>query len=1347
VGTKDRRRRRHLTDRERIAGGRAWRNGPITLVLLLGSSAVTLLFAQRSHLGVAQTLIAVSVGGPSLATVYLAWATYRDSRAQSAALPLREIADQLALAVGQQWQAEVSVRRLMDPYPLPVGWVPADTSLSDDWGYLMRLATGGTGWLPPRLPRTWADGPSELAGQGSELAGVLEKVPTRRLIVVGPPGAGKTILMVRLVLDLLACRHSGDPVPVLASLASWNPADQSLRGWLAAQLIIDHPALAAAAPPSAGGQTRVEALLSAGLILPILDGLDEVSPSFRSAAIARINDSLRPGEPLVVTSRTEEFKRAVRPPDGVEVMLRGAAGIQLHPLELEAIGSYLRDASNPAGAARWEQVLTGLDAQAPLAHVLSNPQMAGLARVIYSSRPGEDTSVLPDPGELLGLADETAIERHLLNAFIVSAYRPDPASLRRWSGAQAEHWLVFIARHLQHLDTPELAWWQIPAALRRQRQTLALLGGSVVGFLMFVVWLALGLAHGLLAGPASEIRNAFLAIVILAAVPALVAAFTLRVREPRPPNWLYHRTRVVFQGRARHLMYPGRLFRSADVAAAASPISVLSRARTSAIIRALASGLFGLLATIAITHLLGGRLPLVVAAVGASYIAMLFAMTTAWGNFQLAHFCYAIQGKLPYSLFAFLEDAQRRGVLRRPGAVYQFRHVLLQDALADPARTPDFRRKIQALANWALENPEIHDAYKSVRAERSDIEQAVNSVATDSLRAGQGFTVNAAVRQTVLERIRLRLNELGRRSLFNTSLKAQRAPGLGAVLDPAHVVLTDAMMEVERLADSVSSASIGISGVRGVGKSTLIRWICEEKDGTRRLPTLGLYVAAPVEYEARDFLIHLYTRLCQVVLADDRLTRRQSDWKTSIRQHILGFAAIFSVIASVAAFFHLVFGHLLFAFWMSSRTRLWHTVAVGALIAGVLLANSYFRRVQAEQHGTPMDTFARERLRRLRYQITDTTGQTGAISGPFGLSLGGSRSRALTENQMTLPELVADYRLFAGRVVSSLQDLAHLGGPAAVAQVRLIVGIDEIDRIESAEHAEKFLNEIKAIFGVPYCVYVASLSADALATFERRAVTARTTFDTAFDAMVRIDPLNLRTARQLLERRAIGLPYPFVALCHVLSGGVPRELMRVARSVFDVRNSGANARQDEVDCNIIAHEVIARELQAIRQGLLPLAAQLAVPGAPELIELLDDQEWPTGNLENDIARMSILFSKTSDFADANAGAAAARICDSFAAGVFLFLTVQEVFSLRIDDVVRDLMAYDSMTNGQPNVTPALQLLVKARAVLAVNPSLAASRVRGFRRDYKLPNVIPVLVSQVISGEHDVDRSPRKNSSS
>jgi predicted NACHT family NTPase len=67
-------------------------------------------------------------------------------------------------------------------------------------------------WRPPP-PDMWATGLDGVAGSGDQLSDVLERVPTGRLVVLGEPGAGKTVLMMRLVLQLLKRRQVQDGVP------------------------------------------------------------------------------------------------------------------------------------------------------------------------------------------------------------------------------------------------------------------------------------------------------------------------------------------------------------------------------------------------------------------------------------------------------------------------------------------------------------------------------------------------------------------------------------------------------------------------------------------------------------------------------------------------------------------------------------------------------------------------------------------------------------------------------------------------------------------------------------------------------------------------------------------------------------------------------------------------------------------------------------------------------------------------------------------------------------------------------------------------------------------------------
>jgi hypothetical protein len=76
-------------------------------------------------------------------------------------------------------------------------------------------------------------------------------------------------------------------------------------------------------------------------------------------------------------------------------------------------------------------------------------------------------------------------------------------------------------------------------------------------------------------------------------------------------------------------------------------------------------------------------------------VGLTFAVQSAWGVWLvLSRIWLPLTGRLPWPIVAFLADAHHRGVLRQAGAVYQFRHVRLQDYLtqqvvANPSRRPN----------------------------------------------------------------------------------------------------------------------------------------------------------------------------------------------------------------------------------------------------------------------------------------------------------------------------------------------------------------------------------------------------------------------------------------------------------------------------------------------------------------------------------------------------------------------------------------------------------------------------------------------------------------------------------
>ena len=70
-------------------------------------------------------------------------------------------------------------------------------------------------------------------------------------------------------------------------MKSWDPTEDDLFEWLTKQLPVDYPALGAYF--SDDRDSRLGALLSGGkVIMPVLDGLDEMPPILRQEAIRQL---------------------------------------------------------------------------------------------------------------------------------------------------------------------------------------------------------------------------------------------------------------------------------------------------------------------------------------------------------------------------------------------------------------------------------------------------------------------------------------------------------------------------------------------------------------------------------------------------------------------------------------------------------------------------------------------------------------------------------------------------------------------------------------------------------------------------------------------------------------------------------------------------------------------------------------------------------------------------------------------------------------------------------------------------------------------------------------------------
>jgi hypothetical protein len=342
---------------------------------------------------------------------------------------------------------------------------------------------------------------------------------------------------------------------------------------------------------------------------------------------------------------------------------------------------------------------------------------------------------------------------------------------------------------------------------------------------------------------------------------------------------------------------------------------------------------------------------------------------------------------------------------------------------------------------------------------------------------------------------------------FELNVTAEDAAGLESTSESSYVVRTASVEAFLSTIERLPTGAIGLAGPRGVGKTSLIEYFAGRmaKYGGRR--ALKVIMSAPVQYEPRDFVLHLFATVCQAVLrardvgSDSIGLRPIGEWVTTLR-------------------------------W---RRHLRKSI-VG----------------DAHRH-----------LDNIHYLRTYTSGWSGKMALPLKAEARWNRSVQRERRPQTYPEIVTALREFLAAFAVS-EDT----------RTAMIIAIDELDKIESVDRAQQFLNEIKGIFGAPGTQFLVSVSEDALASFERRGLPMRDAFDSAFHEIVRVDYLALADTAELLSSRVLRLPEPFKWLVHCMSGGLPRDVVRTARAMVGLTSaSDAPPTLDDVCAALVADDL------------------------------------------------------------------------------------------------------------------------------------------------------------------------------
>ncbi|MCK4827158.1 hypothetical protein KA005_66115, partial [bacterium] len=239
---------------------------------------------------------------------------------------------------------------------------------------------------------------------------------------------------------------------------------------------------------------------------------------------------------------------------------------------------------------------------------------------------------------------------------------------------------------------------------------------------------------------------------------------------------------------------------------------------------------------------------------------------------------------------------------------------------------------------------------------------------------------------------------------------------------------------------------------------------------------------------------------------------------------------------------------------------------------------------------------ASERLaQQLEYETTRS--RSAEIAAPFVDRITGKLK--LTQEQksrpLSLPGLTAAYLTYINRILEVFPE-------------KIIICIDELDKVSDVEHVRFILREIKGALYSRGCFYLLSVSEDAISAYERRFVGERDIFESTFDEVLSIDKLNLNACIEIIHKRLQDTSYNgrkpvpsielAITIAGVLSSGIPRDLIRNLREI--VVAAGDVQRLDPA---LAWATLFTRKVQEVRIRIK--VAQAADKIRVELIEELD----------------------------------------------------------------------------------------------------------------------------------------------
>lgn len=539
-----------------------------------------------------------------------------------------------------------------------------------------------------------------------EITGYFTRESGHRLVILGDSGSGKTVLAVTLTVGLLEQRSAAPaeerqrtPVPCLLHLPSWNAEAADLEEWLRAQV---------------ANRFRLDRkvagrLVRGGLVLPVLDGLDEMDlqdepPRRSEAAVSRINDYIartRPMPGIVVICRSGDryYERLARKVSAPKITVQN--------LSPEQIIGYITLQCEHESIVPWQPLIEAVRRDGKSSTIV--PQLNRPWRLVAAVAYGRSA----DPADLLPTSEEASrsapraqyadrVGKLLMNAAIQT--RISAHGKHRTDAATVTQQLRIVATLLARMESSgrgtgtEIVlheWCQaFPDRQVRRAQfytmtALMQLSFSVFQFLPFpaaqenLTWLLAFIANYLLIHLfcliAARLRTHPAAIrLTILFTPVRAASLGIGIVISAAVGWTGAAGLGVLYGigvgatsAALYLLIIAST--GLDIADATRPAATLVNDRNVAVVTGVAAGAFATMYFAVVFGLATGIALSSMCLIGAVF-------SSSYARYLAAAYLGKTRG-LPLRFARFLDWCQSAGIMRISGAGYQFRHKELLDYL------------------------------------------------------------------------------------------------------------------------------------------------------------------------------------------------------------------------------------------------------------------------------------------------------------------------------------------------------------------------------------------------------------------------------------------------------------------------------------------------------------------------------------------------------------------------------------------------------------------------------------------------------------------------------------------